>query len=150
MTHAFPLQPLPQHMTHKQRLSIRDDDGEHLMAVYVEPDANSFEGADLTGLIAIGIKNLRGTNFALACFYWANLEQADLSGCNFEGADFRGSRLQNACLAKANLRDAKLGKDNRGGATSLLGTDLTGAQLHGADLRAAEYDSRTIPGRFQP
>nr|CUV12741.1 protein of unknown function [Ralstonia solanacearum] len=37
-------------MTHKRRLAITDDDGEHIKAVYVEPDASGFEGADLCGL----------------------------------------------------------------------------------------------------
>jgi len=64
-------------MTHKKRLAITDDDGEHLLVVYVEPDSNGFEGADLSGLSAPLIQNLRGTSFRGAVLYWANLQAAD-------------------------------------------------------------------------
>ena len=138
-------------MTHKRRLAILDDDGAHLMAVYVEPDANGFEGADLTGLSAPFITNLRGANFRKASMYWASLQAADLRGCNFEGADLRGASLQDANLVGANFRDAKLGLDNLGGHTQLQGADLTDAQLHGANLRGAKYNSRTkFPAGFDP
>ena len=50
-------------MTNKRRLAITDDDGEHIMAVYVEPNAQGFEGADLSGLSAPFIQNLRGASF---------------------------------------------------------------------------------------
>jgi hypothetical protein len=138
-------------MAHKRRLAIVDDDGEHIMAIYVEPDANGFEGADLSGLSAIGIKNLRGTSFRRAVLYWANLQLSDLSECDFEEADLRGAALQEALLVNTNLSRAKLGPDNLGGSTHLQGADLTGAQLYGADLRAAEYDDRTkFPSGFDP
>ena len=138
-------------MTQKRRLAITDDDGEHIMAVYVEPNANGFEGADLSGLSAPLIKNLRGTSFRGATLYWANLQDADLSGCNFENADLSGAALQDSKLVGANLRNAKLGLDNLGGHTRLQGADLSGAQLHGADFRGAKYDSRTLfPTGFNP
>lgn len=138
-------------MTHKRRLAITDDDGEHILAVYVGPDANGFEGADLSGLSAPLIKNLRGTSFRRASLYWANLQAADLSGCNFESADLRGAALQDSLLVGANLRHAKLGLDNLGGCTHLEGADLTDAQLHGADLSGVKYDSRTkFPADFNP
>lgn len=138
-------------MTHKRRLAIADDDGQHIKAVYVEPEANGFEGADLSGLCAPSIQNLRGVSFRHAILYWANLCGADLSGCDFEGADLSGAALQEARFVGANLRGATLGRDNLGGATKLQGADLTGVQLHGADLRGAEYDDRTkFPAGFDP
>ncbi|WP_247537266.1 pentapeptide repeat-containing protein [Ralstonia pseudosolanacearum] len=138
-------------MTHKRRLAITDDDGEHIKAVYVEPDASGFEGADLCGVCAPLIQNLRGVSFRHATLYWANLCGADLSGCDFEGADLSGAALQDARFVGANLRDAKLARDNLGGATKLQGADLTGAQLHGTDLRGAEYDDKTkFPVGFDP
>jgi uncharacterized protein YjbI with pentapeptide repeats len=138
-------------MTHKKRLAIVDDDGEHISAVYVEPGANGFEGADLSGLSAPLIQNLRGTSFRHASLYWANLQAADLSGCDFEGADLRGAFLQDAKLVGANFRDAKLGFNALGGCSHLEGADLSGAQLHGADLRGAKYNSQTkFPGGFNP
>lgn len=138
-------------MTHKRRLAIVDDDGEHIMAVYVEPEANGFEGADLSGLSAPLIRNLRSRSFRRANLYWANLQAADLSGCDFEAADLRGAHLEDAVLVGANLRNAKLGRDNLGGSTHLEGADLTGAQLHGADLRGAMCNARTkFPDGFDP
>ena len=138
-------------MTHQRRLTIADDDGKHIMAAYVESDACGFEGADLSGLCAPLIRNLRGRSFGRAILYWANLHGADLSGCNFEAADLRGADLEDAILVGANLRNAKLGCDNLGGATHLKGADLTQAQLHGADLRGAMYDGRTtFPAGFDP
>jgi hypothetical protein len=137
--------------THKKRLAIADDYGEHIMAVYVEPDAKGFEGADLTGLAAIGIKNLRGTSFRRANLYWAVLQSADLNGCNFEEADLSGANLKDASLVGVNFRNAKLGRDNLGGSTELQGADMTNALLEGASLVGAEYDERTkFPEGFSP
>jgi hypothetical protein len=79
-------------MTHKRRLAIQDDYGKHIMAVYVEPDANGFEGADLSGLQALFVTNLRGTRFKGASLYWANLDGSDFSHCNFEGVNLAGQR----------------------------------------------------------
>ena len=138
-------------MTHKRRLAIQDDDGEHIMAVYVEPDAHGFEGADLSGLQAIFITNLRGTSFKGASFYWANLVKADFSGCNFEGANLAGANMCEAKLVGTNFRNAFLGLDNLGGPTRLQGADLTDAVLEGANLTGAEYNSSTkFPGDFSP
>lgn len=140
-----------QKMTLRRRLAITDDDGRHIKAVYVEPDAHGFEGADLSGLCAPYIQNLSGVCFRRAILYWANLCGADLSDCNFEGADLSGAALRDARLVGANLRDAKLGRDNLGGSTDLQGADLTGAQLHGADLNGAKYDDTTkFPLGFDP
>jgi uncharacterized protein YjbI with pentapeptide repeats len=137
--------------THKRRLAVVDDDGTHIKAVYVEPDATGFEGADLSGLAAPGIRNLRGISFRGAVLYWACLADADLSACNFEGAGLRGATLEGAKLVGANLRGAKLCRDNLGGTTNLRGADLTHADLHGADLTDAEYDARTkFPTGFSP
>jgi uncharacterized protein YjbI with pentapeptide repeats len=137
--------------THKKRLEICDDDGMHLMSVYVEPDANGFEGADLSGLGAPLIRSLRGVSFRKATLYWACLAEADLSGCNFEEADLRGATLTGALLVGANLRSAQLCRDNLGGPTQLQGADLTGADLSAANLEGAEYDSKTkFPSSFQP
>ena len=138
-------------MTHKRRLAITDDDGEHIMAVYVEPEANDFEGADLSGLSAPLVRTLRGRSFKRAILYWANLQAADLSGCDFEAANLRGAHLQDAILVGANLRNAQLGRDNLGGSTHLEGADLTLAQQHGADFNGALYDARTkFPSGFDP
>ena len=137
--------------THKRRLAIVDDDGTHIKAVYVEPGTNGFEGADLSGLAAPGIRNLRGVSFRSAVLYWACLADADLSGCNFEGADLRGATLEGAKFVGANLRGAKLSRDNLGGMTNLRGADLTDADLLGANLTDAEYDDRTkFPAGFSP
>ena len=137
--------------TNKKRLEICDDDGMHLMSVYVEPDANGFEGADLSGLGAPLIKGLRDVSFRKATLYWACLAEADLSGCNFEEADLRGATLKGALLVGANLRSAQLGKDNLGGPTRLQGADFSDADLTGANFEGAEYDSRTkFPQGFQP
>jgi uncharacterized protein YjbI with pentapeptide repeats len=137
--------------TSKKLLKVCDDDGMHLMSVYVEPDANGFEGADLSGLGAPLIRGLRGVSFRKATLYWACLAEADLSGCNFEEADLRGATLTGALLVGANLRSAQLCKDNLGGATMLHGADLTGADLSAANLDGAEYDSKTkFPSGFQP
>jgi uncharacterized protein YjbI with pentapeptide repeats len=137
--------------THKKRLEICDDDGMHLMSVHVEPDANGFEGADLSGLGAPLIRGLRGASFRKATLYWACLAEADLSGCNFEEADLRGATLTGALLVGANLRSAQLCRDNLGGSTQLQGADLSGADLVGANLEGAEYDSQTkFPSGFQP
>jgi len=54
-------------MAHKRRLAITDDDGQHIKAVYVEPDAHGFEGADRSGLCAPFIRNLSGVSFRHAC-----------------------------------------------------------------------------------
>jgi uncharacterized protein YjbI with pentapeptide repeats len=137
--------------THKRRLAVLDDDGTHLKAVYVEPDANGFEGADLSGLAAIGVRNLRGTSFRGTILYWANLSDADLSGCDLTGADLRGAVLQGTKLVGANLRGAKLCRDALGGTTNLRGADLTEATLEGAELAGAEYDDETrFPSGFSP
>lgn len=103
-------------MTHRRRSAITDDDGEHMLAVCVEPDANGFEGADLCGLCPVATLKVLISPAAA---------------------------LQDAGLAGANLRDAKFGRDNLGSSTRLQGADLTGAQLHGADLRGAPCDDRT-------
>ena len=138
-------------MTHKRRLAIQDDDGGHIMAVYVEPSANGFEGADLSGLSAPLITNLRGTSFKGATLYWANLEKADLSGCNFEGANLAGATLREAKLVGANLRNAFLGLDNLGGPTRVQGADFSGADLSGATLKGAEFNgATTFPAGFSP
>ena len=138
-------------MTNKRRLAIADDDGSHIMAVYVEPGGEGFEGADLSGLSAIGIQNLRGGCFRGAVLYWANLARADLSGCNFENSDMCGAVLDDALAVNANFRGARLCRDNLGGATSLQGADFTGAELEGADLNGAKYDKRTkFPKGFNP
>lgn len=119
--------------------------------MYVEPDATGFEGADLSGLDAPGIRNLKGLSFRGAVLYWACLVDADLSACNFEEADLRGATLEGAKLIGANLRGAKLCRDNLGGMTNLRSADLTDAALHGADLTDAEYDDRTkFPADFNP
>ena len=137
--------------THKRRLVILDDDGTHLQAVYVEPDANGFEGADLSGLAALGVRNLRGTCFRGTILYWANLSDADLSGCDLEGADLRGAVLEGTRLVGANLRGAKLCRDALGGTTNLRGADLTDANLDAAELVGAEYDAQTkFPSGFSP
>ena len=137
--------------THKRRLAIVDDDGTHIKAVYVESESIAFEGADLSGLAAPGIRNLRGISFRGAVLYWACLAGADLSGCNFEGADLRGATLEGASFVGANLRAAKLCRDNLGGTTNLRGADLTNADFLGADLTDAEYDERTkFPADFNP
>ena len=117
--------------TQKRRLAIVDDDGTHIKAVYVEQEAIGFEGADLSGLAAPGIRNLRGVSFRGAVLYWACLVDADLSGCNFEEADLRGATLEGTKFAGANLRGAKLCRDNLGGTTNLRGADLTDADLYG-------------------
>jgi len=138
-------------MTEKKRLSIEDDDGKHIMAVYVEPDAIGFEGADLSGLCAMYVKNLRGTSFRGASLYWASLQGSDFSGCNFEGADLSGASLMETKFVGANLRNAKFGPDNLGGPTCLQGANLSDADLHGANLQGAEYDSNTkFPRGFDP
>jgi Pentapeptide repeats (8 copies) len=130
-------------VTHKRRLAIQDDKGEHIMAVYVEPDADGFEGADLSGLQALFVTNLRRTSFKGATLYWANLSGADFSGCNFEGANLVGASMQGGIFVGANFRNARLGLDNLGGSTKLQGADLTGADFVGADLKGAEYDAKT-------
>lgn len=136
---------------HKRRLEILDDDGNHLMAVYVEPDANGFDGADLSGLFAPGVRNLRGASFRRAILYWANLSDADLSSCDFAQADLRGAILSGARLGGANLAGAKLCRDNLGGTTKLQGADFAGANLDGTDLAGAEYDENTrFPAGFEP
>lgn len=138
-------------MTHKRRLSIQDDDGELIMTVYVELNANGFEGADLSGLQASFMKSLRGMNFKGATLYWANLRGSDLSGCNFQGADLAGANLAEAKLVGANLRNANLGRDNLGGSTKFQGADLTGAILEGATIGGAEYNEGTrFPPDFSP
>ena len=138
-------------MTHKRRLAIQDDDGEHIMAVYVEPDANGFEGATLDGLQALLMSNLRGTSFKGASLYWANLGGSDFSGCNFEGANLAGATLRDTKLVGANFRNAHLGLDNLGGSAKLQGADLTDAILEGANLKGAEYDASTkFPRGFSP
>lgn len=138
-------------MTHKRRLAIQDDDGEHIMAVYVEPTSNGFEGADLSGVSAPLVTNLRGTSFKGATLYWANLANADFSGCNFEDANLAGATLRDARLVGANFRNAFLGLDNLGGPTRLQGADLSGATLEGAMLKGAEYDAGTkFPQGFSP
>ena len=105
-------------MTHKRRLTIQDDEGHHIMAVYVEPTANGFEGADLSGLQAAFVTNLRGTSFKGASLYWANFYRSDFSGCNFEGAN----------LEKAHFEGRR---------------EADGKILTGADLRGAFFDSAT-------
>ncbi len=121
------------------------------MSVYVDQDANGFEGADLSGLGAPLIRGLKGISFRRATLYWACLAEADLSGCNFEEADLRGATLTGAILVGANLRLAQLCRDNLGGPTRLQGADLSGANLSGANLEGAEYDARTrFPPGFQP
>jgi uncharacterized protein YjbI with pentapeptide repeats len=138
-------------VTHKRRLAILDDDGEHIMAVYVEPSANGFEGADLSGMSVPLVTNLRGTSFQGATLYWANLSGADFSGCNFEGANLAGASLREAKLVGANFRSAFLGLDNLGGPTRLQGADLSDAVLEGATLKGAEYDATTkFPHGFSP
>lgn len=137
--------------THKKRLEICDDDGMHLMSVYVEPDADGFEGADLSGLGAPLIRGLRGVSFRKATLYWACLAEADLSGCNFEEADLRGATLTRTLLVGANLRSAQLCRDSLGGSTRLQGADFSHADLTGANLDGAEYDSQTkFPAGFHP
>jgi len=121
------------------------------MAVYVEPSANGFEGADLSGLSVPLVTNLRGKSFKGATLYWANLASADFSGCNFEGANLAGATLREAKLVGANFRNAFLGPDNLGGPTCLQGADLSDAILDGATLRGAEYDAATkFPRGFSP
>ena len=121
------------------------------MAVYVEPDAEGFEGADLSGLSALFVTNLRGTSFKGATLYWANLSNADFTGCNFEEANLAGATMRETKLVDACLRNAFLGLDNLGGPTRLQGADLTGAILDGAKLSGAEYDSSTkFPSGFSP
>jgi uncharacterized protein YjbI with pentapeptide repeats len=138
-------------VTHKRRLTIKDDDGEHIQAVYVEPSANGFEGADLSGLQALFVTNLRGTSFKGASLYWANLYSSDFSGCNFEGANLAGASMREAKFVGANFRNAYLGLDNLGGSTDLQGADLTDAVLEGANLTGARYDARTkFPRGFSP
>jgi uncharacterized protein YjbI with pentapeptide repeats len=138
-------------MTHKKRIAIVDDYGEHIAAIYVEPDAVGFEGADIGGLPAMYIKTLRGAVFRRANLYWSAFCGSDLTGCDFEEADLRGANLRETILVGANLRNAKLGRDNLGGATHLQGADLTGSQLHGCELTGAEYDANTrFPEGFDP
>lgn len=45
-----------------------------IMGAYVAPDADGFEGVDLSGLSEPLIRNLRSTCFRRASLYWANLE----------------------------------------------------------------------------
>jgi len=138
-------------MTHKRRLTIEEDDGTHLKSTYVEPGGTDFEGADLSGLCAIGVTNLRGKSFRGAVLYWVNLTSSDLSSCNFENADFRGAVLRDTVFVGADLRGALLGIDNLGGATQIQGANFASALLQGADLRGAQYDNRTkFPAGFVP
>jgi len=138
-------------MTGKRRLTIEEDDGTHLMAVYVEVGGLDFDNADLSGLCAIGVNNLKGKSFRGAILYWANLSSSDVGSCDFENADFRGAVLLGTMLVGANLRGAKLGKDMLGGSTRIQGANFSSAQLHGADLQGALYDEYTIfPVGFIP
>jgi len=138
-------------MTHKRRIAIQDDYGNHIMAVYVEPEAKGFEGADLSGLQASQVTNLRGTSFKGATLYWANLSRADFSGCDFERANLAGASMEEGVFVGANFQSARMGLDNLGGATRLQGADLTDAELRGADLRGAEYNAGTrFPRGFDP
>jgi uncharacterized protein YjbI with pentapeptide repeats len=138
-------------MTHKRRIAIVDDYGEHIAAIYVEPDAVGFEGADIGGLCAMHTKTLRGAVFRRANLYWSSFCGSDLTGCDFEDADLRGANLEKAILVNANMRNARLCLDNMGGATRLQGADMSGARLQGADLTGAKYDRMTrFPEGFNP
>ena len=135
----------------QRRVSIADDYGRHIAALYLPFDSVDLENGNLEGLCANGISTLRGRSFAGSSLYWAMLEGSDLSGCNFEGADLRGANLERTLLTGANLRRANLGKDNLGGPTRLQGANLTDAVLNSCNLVGAEYDSDTrFPKGFNP
>lgn len=136
----------------KRRVELLDDEGNHLTTVDAPADTEGYEGADLSGLTAPGLKTrLRFRSLRGAQLYWAMLQGADLSGCNLESADLRGANLRDVLLVGANLRNADLSRDNLGGSTSLQGANLTDAVLNRARLSGAKYDHRTIfPRGFSP
>ena len=136
----------------KRRVELLDDYGEHITTVVAPADTEGFEGADFSGLCAIGLKkSLRLQNLRGANLYWAVLERTDLSGTNLERADLRGANLRGAILVGANLRGADLGTDNLGGPTRLQGANLSEAILNRANLVGAIYDSDTVfPRGFSP
>src|SRR6266478_3295533 len=110
----------------KRRVELLDDCGEHITTVDAPAETEGFEGADFSGLCALGLKTrLRLQNLRRAQLYWAMLQGADLSGCNLEGADLRGANLRDTLLVEASLRNADLGRDNLGGPTSLHGANLS-------------------------
>lgn len=138
-------------MTNKLRLTIEEDDGTHVMSVYVQPGGVDFEGADLSGLSAIGVTNLKGKCFRRAVLYWANLACSDFTSSDFQEADLRGAVLRDTTFTDANLHGALLGIDNLGGPTQIQGANFASAELDGADFRGAQYDKRTIfPSGFDP
>jgi len=135
----------------KRRVTIEDDYGEHIAAIYFPSDTVDLEGGKLDGLCASCISTLRGRSFARSSLYWALLQDSDLSGCNFEDANLRGANLKGAILIGANFRRADLSLDSLGGPTRLQGANLAGAIINQCNLAGAEYDSETIfPIGFSP
>lgn len=135
----------------KRRVTIEDNYGEHIAAIYFPPDSIDLEDGDLDGLCAPCVSTLRGRSFARSSLYWAMLQESDLSGCNFEDANLQGANLMGANLRDANFRRANLTNDKLGGATRLQGANLAGAILSQCDAAGAEYDSATIfPVGFNP
>lgn len=125
----------------KFRLSIQDDNGNHLKATYVSVLGQDYEGADLSGLTYINQKGLQGRCFKRAVLYWANFTGSDLSGCDFRESDLRGAILTDAQFVNCDFRGAKLGSDNLGGITEMDGTHFEGSI----------YDDNTeFPTGFNP
>jgi len=135
----------------KRRVTIEDDFGEHLAALYLPCDTTDLEDGQLEGLCAPCISTLRGRSFARSSLYSAMLQESDLSGCNFQDADLRGANLMGAIMVGANFCRANLSVDNLGGSTKLQGADLTSAILNQCNLAGATYDSNTLfPQGFNP
>ena len=138
-------------MSKKRRVTIQDDYGEHIAAIYLPEDSIDLEDGVLDGLCANGVSTLRGRSFARSSLYWAMLQESDLSGCNFEDANLQGANLMGANLRGANLRRANLSKDNLGGPTRLQGANLTDSLMDQCNASGAEYDSSTrFPAGFNP
>jgi len=138
-------------MTDKHRLTVVDDEGNHIRAVYVTDLGTDYENADLSGLWLLGQHNLSGKCFHQATLYWADLSESNLNYCDLYKADLRGAVLRGTLLRGADLREANLGTDNLGGFTDLHGADLSEALLEGAKLEGAVYDSQTqFPKGFDP
>ncbi len=116
--------------------------------------------ADFTGSLLRGADLSLGT-YHSACFFAADLSDADLSDANFERSDLRGANLSNADLSNANLKDADmrqgrvLQKDKKGilesrpnkegkntnddGKTNLSGARFGKADLSGLRARSANF-----------
>ncbi|MDO6685395.1 MULTISPECIES: pentapeptide repeat-containing protein [unclassified Agarivorans] len=135
--------------TNKVRLTVRDDNGNHLQAAHVEVLGCDYEGADLSGLSYIAQKGLRGKCFRHSILYWANLSDSDFSGCDFRGADLRGAVLMGTNLSDCDFRGANLGNDQMGGETQIDGANFEGSIYDRSTVFPEGYSPKTAQMQYQ-